>query len=214
MSDAKTSGFFDGYAADFNEIYGTSRSPFNAMVNHFFRSSMKDRFLLSLEGCSPVAGRSVLDIGTGPGHYAVALSKGGASLVLGIDFADGMLQIARENATRAGVGENCRFIQADFLQMKFDTTFDFTIVMGLMDYMENPDVVIRKVLSVTRKRAFFSFPLDGGFLAWQRKIRYKSRCKLFLYSREQVINLFMRMNHERLDVVPLKRELFVTAHME
>lgn len=214
MGDFRTSTFFDGYAQDFNAIYGTRHSFLNAAVNHFFRSSMRLRYLKTLEGCSPVAGHTVLDVGCGPGHFSIALAKGGADSVLGIDFAEGMLNLARKSAEQAGVNQNCRFEQANFLEREFDAKFDYTILMGLMDYMEDPLLVIRKALAVTNKRAFFSFPLDGGILAWQRKLRYKSRCDLFMYTQIQVLELFARMDHERLEIAQIDRDLFVTAHMK
>ena len=39
----------------------------------------------------------------------------------------------------------------------------------------------RKILSLTANTAFFSFPLNGGLLAWQRKLRYRRRCALYMY---------------------------------
>ena len=113
----------------------------------------------------------------------------GAGEVLGIDFADGMLRVARERATREGVA-TCRFEQRDFLNFKFDRKFDYTIVMGFMDYARQPATVVDRALSLTSVRAFFSFPLDNGILAWQRKLRYKSRCELYLYKPDQVRQLF------------------------
>ncbi len=213
MTDSRTSSFFDSYAQDFDAIYGTKHSLFNAAANNLFRSSMRLRYLKTLEGCSPVAGRTILDVGCGPGHFSVALAKGGADSVLGIDFAEGMLNLSRKSADQAGVAHKCRFEQANFLERKFDMKFDYTILMGLMDYMEDPLLVIRKALAVTNKRAFFSFPLDGGFLAWQRKLRYKSRCDLFMYTQIKVLELFAQMDHERLEITHIDRDLFVTAHM-
>ncbi len=48
--------------------------------------------------------------------------------------------------------------------------FDYVIVMGFMDYMPDPEKVVAKVLSLTRNKAFFSFPVAGGMLGWQRQI--------------------------------------------
>lgn len=213
MSGSRTSTFFDSYSQDFDAIYGNKHSLFDAGINNLFRSSMRLRYLKTLEGCSPVIGHTILDVGCGPGHFSIALAKGGADSVLGIDFAENMLNISRTSADKAGVGQKCRFEQANFLERDFDTKFDYTILIGLMDYMEDPLSVIRKALNITSKRAFFSFPLDGGFLAWQRKVRYKSRCELFLYTQLQVLELFAQMEHERLEIVRMDRDLFVTAHM-
>ena len=191
----KTSTFFDRYAHDFSAIYGTKNTIFHSVVNKLFRESMKLRFFMTLEGCNPVSGRTVLDVGCGPGHYSVALARRGAARVFGIDFAPGMLDIARETAARAGVSAATTFEQADFVKREVEGRFDYVIAMGFMDYMERPREVVEKALSVCDVRAFFSFPLDGGVLAWQRRVRYRSRCDLYLYNEPQV------------------RDLFVTAHV-
>ena len=174
---------------------------------------MERRYRKTLEGCSPIAGRSVLDIGCGPGHYSVALAKHGAGEVLGIDFAEGMLQVARERADKEGV-TTCRFEKRDFLKFNFERKFDYTILMGFMDYASQPAEVVRKTLSLTAVRAFFSFPLDNGILAWQRKLRYKSRCELYMYSEDQVQQLFAVHDPAHIRMQGLGRDLFVTVEMK
>lgn len=212
-SDDRTSRFFDRYAHDFSAIYGNKNTVVNTVVNKLFRESMKLRFFMTLEGCNPVEGKSVLDIGCGPGHYSVALARRGAGKVLGIDFADGMLDIARENARRGGVDQLCTFRRSDFTQESFPREYDYSIAMGFMDYMADPRAVVERVLAATKVRAFFSFPLDGGLLAAQRKLRYRSRCDLFLYSEPQVRQLFTGTGCHRVDVEQIDRDLFVTAHL-
>ncbi len=206
--------FFDGYAHDFDAIYGNQNGWLDAAVNRLFRQSMEVRYRKTLEGAAPVAGRSVLDIGCGPGHYSVALAKSGAAEVLGVDFAEGMLKVARARAAREGCEGVCRFEQRDFFTYDFGRKFDYTILMGFMDYVSRPGEVVRKALSLTSRRAFFSFPMSGGFLAWQRKLRYKSRCDLFLYSRDEVERLFEGAGQTRLKLDPIGRDLFVTAEMD
>ncbi len=79
--------------------------------------------------------------------------------------------------------------------------------------MQRPREVVEKALSLCDVRAFFSFPLDGGVLAWQRRVRYRSRCDLYLYTEEQVRELFARTRATKVDVEVIARDLFVTAHV-
>lgn len=213
MPESKVSQFFDGYAHDFDAIYGNKNGWFNGVINKLFRRTMEHRYRKTLEGCSPIAGRSVLDIGCGPGHYSVALAKKGAAEVLGIDFADGMLQVARGRAAKEGV-TTCRFEKRDFINFNFERKFDYAIVMGFMDYASHPADVVNKTLSLTAVRAFFSFPLDRGLLAWQRKIRYKSRCELYMYKEDQVRQLFAGHSEAQISTESLGRDLFVTVNMK
>jgi len=99
----RTASFFDAYAKDFNAIYGNENTLVNGVVNRLFRKSMMLRYEKSLAGCQPIKGKTVIDIGCGPGHYAVALAAQGALRVLGVDFAPGMIEIAGKRAARAGV---------------------------------------------------------------------------------------------------------------
>lgn len=214
MSSSKVSHFFDGYAHDFDAIYGNKNGLANSIINRLFRQSMKLRYLKSLEACMPIMGHSVLDIGCGPGHYSVAFAKLGASEVLGIDFAEGMLQVARARAVNEGNAKVCRFEKRDFLEHDFGRKFDYTILMGFMDYIERPAEVVKKALAITAVRSCFSFPLDDGFLAWQRKLRYKSRCELYMYSEDQVRNLFADCGCVKVNIERIGRDLFVAADLK
>ena len=206
--------FFDSYASDFNAIYGNRNTLFNRLVNKHLRKSMRVRFEKTIDGCMPVEGKTVVDIGTGPGHYAIALAREGAKDVLGLDFAEGMVEVAKKNAADMGVSGNCRFEFGDFLTAEFDDRFDFAILMGFMDYIEEPRSTIEKALSITSDKAFFSFPVAEGFLAWQRKLRYKSRCDLFLYSESRLNELFKDTEAADVKIERIARDYFVTAFMQ
>ena len=98
----------------------------------------------------------------------------------------------------------------DFFAFPEGTKYDYTIVMGFMDYMADPRKVVEKVISLTSSRAFFSFPVDGGLLAWQRKLRYKSRCELFMYDEAAVRRVVAGLNYRALRIEEASRDYFVT----
>ena len=81
MSD-RTSEFFDRYAVDFDSIYGNDNKALQRIANRLFRRAMLVRYQKTIAGCQPVAGRSVIDIGCGPGHYSITLARQGAERVL------------------------------------------------------------------------------------------------------------------------------------
>lgn len=210
MKQERTSEFFDEYASDFNAIYGTRSRPLDRFLNRWLRTSMLLRFEETVRRSNPADGASAIDIGCGPGHYSEALALNGATRVLGIDFAPRMIEIASERAQKSGIGDRCEFVVGDFLEMEADERFDFAVVMGFMDYIRDPSEVIGKVAAQTRRTAFFSFPAARGFLAWQRKLRYRSRCDLFLYERDQVRALFADWPGE-VEILKLRRDYFVAA---
>ena len=208
--ETRTAQFFDTYAKDFNAIYGNENTLINGVVNKLFRKSMMMRYEKSLAGCQPIQGRTAIDIGCGPGHYAVALAAQGAARVLGVDFAPGMIDIAKKRAERAGVTDRCTFTLGDFLEVSGDEKFDYAIVMGFMDYIEDAGALMRKVLNVCRGKAFFSFPADGGPLAWQRRLRYRSRCELYMYTEPQIRSLVSALGVKSSTIEPISRDFFVT----
>ena len=209
----RTSSFFHGYAEDFTNIYGNEQTPINRFINRRFRKSMRYRYEMTIDSCQPIQGRTVLDIGCGPGHYSRALAKQGAARVLGVDFADGMLEIARRSATEAAVGDICEFVRADFATFSSSEKFDYSIVMGFMDYMEDPQTVIDKVLSLTRRKAIFSFPVRHGILAWQRRQRYRLKCDLYMYANDDLKNLFKNAPCNKFVIKEIARDYFVVAEL-
>ncbi len=210
MSLDRTQTFFHQYANDFDAIYGNQNGLFDSVVNRLFRQSMKLRYEKTIEGCNPIEGRSVLDVGCGPGHYAITLAQRGAGRVVGIDFAEGMLSLAAEHAKKVGVDRRCNFMVADFYKYVPEELFDYVVVMGFMDYMPEPQQVVAKVLSLTKSKAFLSFPVAGGVLGWQRKLRYQKRCDLYLYSLEQLQQIFRKFPEVTAKIEPIKRDFFVT----
>jgi 2-polyprenyl-3-methyl-5-hydroxy-6-metoxy-1,4-benzoquinol methylase len=206
-----TANFFDRYAHDFNALYGSRKNLINAVVDKLFRRSMKLRFDMTLQRCDPIADKHVLDIGCGPGHYSVELARRGAGEVLGIDIAPAMIDLASRQAGQAGVTEVCHFELADFLDYPFERGFDYIVAMGFMDYICDPEPVLMKALSLCGERCFFSFPVEGGLLAWQRKLRYRDRCELYMYTRGQIEKLFAPLGFKRVEVQRIGRDFFVTA---
>jgi 2-polyprenyl-3-methyl-5-hydroxy-6-metoxy-1,4-benzoquinol methylase len=212
MSYTQTQEFFQSYATNFNSIYSSRNSLLNAFTNRVFRKSMRLRYLKTIEGCEPVQGKTVLDIGCGPGHYGVELARRGAAQVVGIDFAERMIDLARYQAETAGVSARCEFMVGDFNLFRPGQKFDHVIVMGFMDYIADPRPLIDGVLSLTSGQAFFSFPAAGGILGWQRRLRYRNRCPLFLYTREEVEHLFLAAGVEP-RIEPIARDFFVTINV-
>jgi 2-polyprenyl-3-methyl-5-hydroxy-6-metoxy-1,4-benzoquinol methylase len=208
MSD-RTAEFFDRYAVDFDSIYGNDNRAFARIANRLFRRAMLVRYEKTLAGCQPAAGCTVIDVGCGPGHYSIALARAGAARVVGLDFAAGMLDIARARAQALGVAQRCSFVLGDFLSHPISERYDYAIVMGFMDYVRDPRPVIDRVLAIVRRRAFFSFPKAGGVLAWQRQFRYRNRCDLFLYREEQIRDL-LSPTGAAFSIESIGRDFFVT----
>lgn len=208
----KVEAFFDGYASQFDSLYGHSgrRGPLGRLLDATLRKTMFLRFREVLRHTASPEIRSVLDIGCGPGHYCLEFLKQGKTVV-GLDLADGMLKMAAELAAPAG---KASFVKADYLQHAFAEPFDAACLMGFFDYIADPVKVIEKLKKDVTKEFYASFPAKSGILALQRRIRYWVRnCPLYLYSRQDVDRIMKAAGVARYEVIDFGRDYFVKASL-
>jgi ubiquinone/menaquinone biosynthesis C-methylase UbiE len=211
--EKKVKAFFDEYAGGFTSIYLEEKSIFRRIIDKLFRKAVYLRFHKTIENCKPVEGRTMLDVGCGPGLYCIELARIGASKAVGIDFAPNMIELAKKFAQEFEVHNKCEFIVADFLEYEFPEKYDFTIAMGYIEYCPEPEKVLKKMISLTKNKAFLSFSDKRGFLAWQRKIRYKFKCPLFLYSKEDIEKLIKSVTNLPFRIEKLARDYYVTIYV-
>lgn len=97
-------------------------------------------------------GRKALDVCTGTGDWALALSEavGKDGEVIGLDFSNNMLKVAKEKKEKAHI-EHVTFIQGNAMELPFeDDTFDYvTIGFGLRN-VPDYDQVIREMYRVVK----------------------------------------------------------------
>ena len=206
--------FFDIYAANFDAIYGHTkhRSALGRWIDRTFRQVMVHRFEETLRQTEKPAIHSVLDIGCGPGRYTAAFALQGKE-VIGIDIAEEMLKIARDNIHELNVTAD--LVLGDYLSVHFDRVFDAACLMGFFDYIEDPVPVLKKLATEVTGEFYASFPKSGGFLAWQRRIRYRLRkCPLWLYSKREVENALIASGFTgRYEIRDFGRDWYVVVQM-
>lgn len=123
------------------EQYWTRRAPsYSDLINTELHTDGLDRWLPVLRengiGEEPL---HILDIGTGPGFFAIALSQLGHHVVA-VDYTEAMLEEARSNAAAAGVLDRITFLQMDAQQLTLpDDTFDFIVTRNVTWVLEHPD---------------------------------------------------------------------------
>ena len=204
--------FFHGYAADFDSIYGHTkkRNAWDRFLDKYFRKSMRLRFDLVLRYSANPQIITLLDIGCGGGVYCRALLDAG-KIVTGLDIADGMLNLA-EQKTREFIEEGkANYIHSGYLEYPFSEKFDAGVLVGFFDYIKNPLEVLKKLNKEISKEIYMSFPKAGGFLGWQRKIRYRLRnCPLYYYTKSDINNLLKMMSwQDKAEIIDIDRDYFV-----
>jgi len=204
--------FFESYAKQFDEIYQLQQKKgIFGWLNRRFRASMLIRYDETFESLHPMKEHTVLDVGCGSGRYLVRSLELGAKSVTGIDLSEKMLSLSRrwlqEVAEYSG---ETNLICNDFLTCDLDNTFDYGIVMGLMDYIEDAQDFLDKLARVVRRKAVLSFPVAESTLSFQRKLRYRFRgCPLFLYRRKELDHLLQASPFPIFTIKRIKRDYFV-----
>ncbi|MDG1570823.1 bifunctional demethylmenaquinone methyltransferase/2-methoxy-6-polyprenyl-1,4-benzoquinol methylase UbiE [Robiginitalea sp. M366] len=95
--------------------------------------------------------RDVLDIATGTGDLALALAKAGATRVVGLDLAPGMLEVGRKKVTRQGLDARVEMVEGDSEALEFpDASFDaVTVAFGVRNF-ENLEKGLAEIYRVLR----------------------------------------------------------------
>ncbi len=182
---------FEREAESFDAIYRLERSRLSRWFNRVVRKAIFERYEITFAEAGDVAGRAVLDVGCGSGVYAADFARRGAGRVVGVDLSANMLALAQREAARQDVAERCEFRSGDFMGLPFDETFDYSVAMGVFDYLSEPAPFLARMASLTTSKVIASFP--GHSLVRQplRALRYRATGKgdVFFYSRADVASI-------------------------
>jgi ubiquinone/menaquinone biosynthesis C-methylase UbiE len=118
---------------------------------------------------APLAGSTVLDVGTGTGRAAIALAQRGA-LVTGLDASAEMLAVARRRALEAD--QAVTFLQGDAHALEIpDQSFDSVVCLRVL--MHTPDWrrSLAELCRVARRRVVLDYPARSSAAAFQSMSR-------------------------------------------
>jgi SAM-dependent methyltransferase len=112
-----------------------------------------------LRMCGDVAGKRVLDLGTGSGKNAIALARQGAH-VIAIDRSAAQLARARKLAATTDVRVEWHECDASDLAFLRADSIDLALASGVLGEVEDIDRLLRQVHRVLRPGAAFVFSYD------------------------------------------------------
>jgi ubiquinone/menaquinone biosynthesis C-methylase UbiE len=207
--------YFDGIAARFDSIYSAEKPLHQRIIDHAFRSTVNERYDLIMGELSNVAGKRILDVGTGSGRYAVELAARGATVV-GADFSSKMLRLAREAAQQRGVAARCRWEEGDFLNLDLGDRYDVTLAIGFFDYVADPKPILERMMRLTKGMIYASFPKRWTVRTLPRKIRLTlNGCYVRFYTPREIEDLKRTLGPElvSLRLIPVKRDLIMAARI-
>lgn len=182
--------YFDREAERFDAIYEKDKPLHQQIGDALFRRVIHERYSLVVNAIG-ATGKTVLDIGCGPGRYGVELARRGAKHCMGVDVAAPMLEIARAEAEKAGVGDRCEWHVCDYMSWPSRDRFDAVVAMGYYDYLEQPEAHLAKMVEQSRDRVFVSLPKRWEVRVPLRMARFRlAHGYVRFYSRGDALDLF------------------------
>jgi 2-polyprenyl-3-methyl-5-hydroxy-6-metoxy-1,4-benzoquinol methylase len=193
--------FFDEFAKTFDTIYDQKRNVFMRWVDWKFRSDMFIRYALTFEALGDLKGTTVLDVGCGSGPYVVEALKRDADRITGIDPAPTMLALVRQRLELSKMDKDrCTLLEGMFPGLRLEP-HDFGIVMGVMDYVADPQGFLNALRPLVQRLAVISFPSKHWFRTPFRKLRYRLRqCPIFFYDEAQIRRLCSTAGFRGVDI--------------
>jgi 2-polyprenyl-6-hydroxyphenyl methylase/3-demethylubiquinone-9 3-methyltransferase len=140
-----------------------------------------------INGLSPLAGASVLDVGCGGGILADAMARSGA-VVTGIDLAAKALRVAQLHALEAHtVGVTYREISAEGLAAEKAGNFDVVTCMEMLEHVPDPASVVRACAGLVK---------PGGWVYFSTLNRNPKSFLFAIVGAEYLLNLLPRGTHD------------------
>ncbi len=212
--ETKVQNHFEADARRFDDIYKSEKGLVSRVVDNFWRGVVQKRLEINVEVLDPLDGKSVLDVGCGSGRFCLAFALRGAARVVGVDFAEAMIGLAREAAAQAGVADRCEFRVGAFPDAVPEGPFDASTANGFFDYVPDPVPLIRRMRELTRETMIMSFPKAYEWRVPVRRARFwLNGCPLYLYTEKKVRAILKQAGVERYDWIDLDRDYLVVAHL-
>lgn len=131
---------------------------------------------------APLAGKRVLDVGTGTGRAALAFASAGAT-VIGVDASAEMLAVAQRHAAERGLSASFQVGDAHALpfgNQEFDAAVSLRVIMHTPGWR----TCVAELCRVSRGRVVVDFPSMGSVAALEsalRRLRQKLGSKVEAY---------------------------------
>jgi ubiquinone/menaquinone biosynthesis C-methylase UbiE len=157
-------------------------------------AGMQAREITSMAG--PIAGRPVLDVGTGTGRAALLFARAGAC-VTGVDASEQMLSIARRQAQQEGL--QVQFIRGDAHELDFpDRAFDVALSLRVLMHTPEWKQCISELCRVSGRLVIVDYPSAQSAARLEshwRRIRHAMGGKTEPYrvfSHRQIVEAFAK----------------------
>lgn len=115
---------------------------------------------------------NILDVGTGPGFFAIILAQKGHH-VTAVDLTQDMLEQAKENANHYKVEVEFKLLENQFLPFP-DNTFDLVVSRDVTWMLQDAEGVLKEWYRVTKKAEKFCTLMPIGTTIYLMKMKKRN----------------------------------------
>ncbi|MES2933380.1 MAG: bifunctional 2-polyprenyl-6-hydroxyphenol methylase/3-demethylubiquinol 3-O-methyltransferase UbiG [Pseudomonadota bacterium] len=94
-----------------------------------------------INGCVPLSGKKIIDIGCGGGILSESMAKKGAH-VTGIDLSEKALKVADLHSLESGVKVHYELIAAEAMAAREPHSFDIVTCMEMLEHVPDPGSIV------------------------------------------------------------------------
>jgi SAM-dependent methyltransferase len=140
---------FDAVACEYCEDYKTAGL------------SSSSRLLLDSIIERGLVGRSLAELGCGPGGFAVESLKHGASASVGIDLSPEMIKAANQLADSLGMSDRAKFIVGNAADVHIPTS-DIVVLDKMLCCFPDAEAILKNAMAACNETVAFVVPRDQG----------------------------------------------------
>jgi ubiquinone/menaquinone biosynthesis C-methylase UbiE len=139
---------------------------------------------------------AILDLGTGPGYLPLEIAKQSQSIsVVGLDLSTKLIEMAQQNALKAGVADRIHFQSGSAAGLPFaDKAFDMVLSTGMLHMVKDPVKIFQEIYRVL-KPGGQAWVLDPARVSsgidkekWKASLSLKEKMALRLFNVFRYIN--------------------------
>lgn len=153
----------------------------------------------------------VLDIGCGSGvHMKILVNQ--CSFIAGVDFSSKMIELAKKNMSNIS-NSKWEFKNADVHKLPYkDKTFDTIISLGLLDYVDNPLIVLKECFRVLKGKCIilFSIPKEPS-LFFLLRTKFGNRIKKLFFNLPPISNTYTELELKDLLTKSSFEPIYITS---
>jgi ubiquinone/menaquinone biosynthesis C-methylase UbiE len=151
----KVANYFESTALNWDSMY--SRQDLWGQIHQ----QRLARFLSWVDKLRLPLGSEAFDVGCGAGLATVGLATRGF-FVESIDVAASMVELARKNATAAGVGDRVHADTGDIYNLNFpDQKFSLVLSIGVVPWLQYPAKAVAELSRVLKPGGHLLFTMDN-----------------------------------------------------